>query len=131
MNVRIILAAAALLLSACVQPASAPPAGPEAVTPGAGIKVEWQAADTAEKCATISGDWRPICMRGMPACVVTYKDAGTACTDSSQCSGRCITGGTGARPDAPTTGICTTNSDPCGCFQIVENGKAGYPLCAD
>ena len=132
MIIRMILAAAALLLSACAQPAmTSLPAPPEAVAPDSVVKVDWQAADSAEKCATISGEWRPICMMQKPACVVTYKDAGKACTDSSQCSGRCITAGTGAKPDAPATGICTTVSDPCGCFQTVENGKAGYPLCAD
>lgn len=130
MNIRMILAAAALLLAACAQPAmTTSPAGPEALAPEAAVKIDWQAADTPEKCATISGQWRPICMRGMPACVVTYKDAGKSCSDSSECSGRCQT--SGAQPGTETRGQCTTLSDPCGCFQIVENGKAGYPLCAD
>ncbi len=34
-------------------------------------------------------------------------------------------------PGTPTKGTCVANSDPCGCFQVVENGKAGYTLCAD
>jgi hypothetical protein len=127
MSIRMMLAAFALALSACAQPAVAPPtAQPEVAT-----KVDWRSAQNAEQCSGIGGQWRPICMMGKPACVVAYKDAGKSCTDSSQCSGRCITGSTGAKPETPTTGICTANSDPCGCFQLVENGKAGYALCAD
>jgi hypothetical protein len=132
MNIRMILAAAALLLSACAQPAMTPSAAtPETLAPQAAVKVDWQAADTQEKCATISGNWRPICMRGMPACVVAFKDAGKSCSDSSECSGRCITSGENIKPEMPTKGVCTANSDPCGCFQLVENGKAGYAMCAD
>ena len=126
MNIRMILAAAALLLAACAQPAVTT----QPVQPEVAAKVDWQAADSAEKCATISGNWRPICMRGMPACVVTFKDAGKSCSDSSECSGRCIAKG-GAQPGTETRGICTTKSDPCGCFQLVTKGKADYALCAD
>ena len=81
-------------------------------------------------CATQGGNWQPICMMQKPACVLTYKDAGKACTDSSQCQGSCIVDGT-APADQPVTGVCKATSDPCGCMQFVENGKAGYPLCAD
>lgn len=124
--IRAILAAAALLLAACAQPAVTPPtdqAGP--------AKINWQAAQGPEQCATLGGDWRPICMRGTPACVVAYKDAGKSCSDSSECSGRCQVKGNSAPPGTEVRGQCTANSDPCGCFQLVENGKAGYPLCAD
>jgi len=121
-----VLAAAALMLAACVQPATAPlPVQPE--TPA---KIDWQAASTAEQCSSISGEWRPVCMMGKPACVVTFKDAGKSCSDSSECSGKCVTKA-GAQPGTETRGQCTTNSDPCGCFQLVTKGKADYPLCAD
>lgn len=120
------LAAAALMLAACAQPV----ATPAAETPVA-EKVDWQAAQNADQCGAIGGQWRPICLMGKPACVVAYKDAGKSCSDSSECSGRCVTGDTGTPPETATRGICTANSDPCGCFQLVEKGKAGYPLCAD
>lgn len=81
-------------------------------------------------CSTQGGNWQPICMLQKPACVLTFKDAGKACTDSSQCQGSCIVDGT-APPDQPAVGVCKATSDPCGCMQFVENGKAGYPLCAD
>ena len=124
---RTIIAAMVLMLAACAQPIGMP----TAAEPEAPAKVDWQAAASPEQCAAIRGTWQPICMLGKPACVVNYADAGKACTDSSQCSGRCITQGMSAQPESPVTGICTANSDPCGCFQIVENGKASYPLCAD
>ena len=130
MNVRMIFAAVALLLSACAQPAVAPlGAEPQTTAPAAVTKVNWQAADSAEKCATINGQWRPICMMQKPACVVTFKDAGKSCSDSSECSGRCQT--SGAQPGTEVRGQCTATSDPCGCFQLVTNGKADYTLCAD
>lgn len=124
---RTILTAAVFMLAACAQPAA--PTAPEGPVTNAPVKIDWQAAQTPEQCATLKGDWRPICMMGKPACVVTYKDAGKSCADSSECSGRCQT--SGAQPGSETRGQCTANSDPCGCFQLVENGKAGYPLCAD
>ena len=122
--IRAILAAAALLLAACAQPAITTPAQTEAPA-----RVDWQAAQNVEQCSTIGGKWRPVCMRGMPACVVTFKDAGKSCSDSSECSGRCVTNG--ANPGTEVKGVCTTNSDPCGCFQLVTKGKADYALCAD
>jgi len=125
--IRVLLAAAALMLAACAQPIAAPPAS----EPQAPVRVDWQAAQNAEQCSAISGEWRPICLLGKPACVVTYADAGKSCSDSSECSGRCITSDSGARPGSETRGVCTATSDPCGCFQLVTNGKADYPLCAD
>lgn len=124
--IRMIFAAAALMLAACTQPAMAPATQTEAPA-----KVDWQAAQNADQCGAIGGNWRPICLMGKPACVVPYADAGKSCSDSSECSGRCVTGDTGAKPESAVRGICTANSDPCGCFQLVENGKAGFPLCAD
>ena len=124
--IRTILAAAALLLAACAQPAATP-----ATEAPVAEKIDWQAAQNAEQCGAIGGNWRPICMMGKPACVVPYKDAGKSCSDSSECSGQCVTTSTGTPPESATRGVCTANSDPCGCFQLVEKGKAGYPLCAD
>jgi hypothetical protein len=37
----------------------------------------------------------------------------------------------GIQPEKATMGTCAPTNDPCGCFQEVEDGKAGYPLCAD
>lgn len=125
MRIRIILTSLALALAACTQPAA-----PTAVAPVDSAPVKPQQFLTEAACSTAGGDWRPVCMMGKPACVVTFKDAGKSCSDSSECSGRCVTKG-GAQPGAEMRGVCTTNSDPCGCFQLVTKGKADYALCAD
>jgi hypothetical protein len=125
MNIRIILVSLVLTLVACTQPAVSTVVAPVDVT---AAKPQQILTETA--CSTVGGDWRPVCMMGKPACVVTFKDAGKSCADSSECSGRCVTKG-GEKPGAETRGICTTNSDPCGCFQLVTKGNADYTLCAD
>ena len=117
---RIFILLAALVVSACAPM-------PEPTDVGSNKAVP---ADNPAACATPGGDWQPICMMGKPACVITYKDAGKACTDGSQCSGNCVTTSS-LEPEKPAQGVCTTTSDPCGCKQFVENGKASYPLCAD
>lgn len=83
-------------------------------------------------CAKAGGTVRKVCLMGNPLCVVTFKDAGETCSDGSECdSGRCRTKDMGMQPEKATTGVCAPTNDPCGCFQEVEDGKAGYPLCAD
>ena len=87
------------LMAACAPVLSQPDPQP---LPVAVAKIRPAAEPGA--CATQGGSWQPICMMQKPACVLTYKDAGKACTDSSQCSGSCITDGT-AQPDQPATGV--------------------------
>ncbi len=86
--------------------------------------------ENAEACAKTGGEVRPVCMRGMPMCVVPFPDAGKTCSDSAECMGTCRGDGS-AQPEKPATGICSRDTDPCGCFQMVEKGVAQYPLCAD
>ena len=87
--------------------------------------------DDPAACAKAGGTIRKVCLMGNPLCVVTFKDAGEACSDGSECdSGRCRTA-MGIQPEKATKGVCAPTNDPCGCFQEVEDGKAGYPLCAD
>ncbi len=87
--------------------------------------------DDPAACTKAGGSIRPVCMMGVPMCVVMFKDAGEPCSDGSECnSGRCRAQ-MGAEPGKAAKGICAPNNDPCGCFQSVENGVAGYPLCAD
>jgi hypothetical protein len=126
MNLRVIFAGLVFAIAAaCAQP-SAPVQDQQA----ASGPVKPPVIGTEAACKTYGGDWRPICMMQKPACVVTFKDAGKSCSDSSECSGRCQTSGS-APPESAVRGVCTATSDPCGCFQLVEKGKAGYPLCAD
>lgn len=134
MSIRNLLGAivAAVALAACAAPQTA---GKAADAPAADAPVVKEAYNEAlstdpAACKAKNGEIQRVCMLGKPMCVISYKDAGKSCTDSSQCSGRCQTEG-GAPPNQPATGTCQPTSNPCGCFQLVEKGVAGYPLCAD
>jgi hypothetical protein len=125
MTIRAVLVMLTLALAACTQPP--PPSSQQASGP-----VKPPIIETQNACASYGGEWRPVCRMQKPACVIAFKDAGKSCGDSSECSGRCITASPGSvAPGTATRGTCTTNSDPCGCFQLVTNGKADYTLCAD
>ena len=124
MAIRAFLAVLALALAACTQASPTPPtqtSGP----------VKPPIIETQNACASYGGEWRPVCRMQKPACVITFKDAGKSCSDSSECSGRCTVQSGSVQAGKETRGTCTANSDPCGCFQLVVNGKADYALCAD
>ncbi|WP_304187611.1 hypothetical protein [Phenylobacterium aquaticum] len=112
----------ALMLAACA-PTPAP-ADPQPVPVAQG--------PDAKACAAKGGTIRPVCMRGLPACVIPYRDAGKACADRSDCQGRCLyQGDRPADRDAPVTGQCQATSNPCGCFAEVEHGRYLRGLCVD
>jgi hypothetical protein len=125
MAIRAFLAVLAFTLAACTQAAPSPP-GDAASGPVKPPIIETQTA-----CSSYGGEWRPVCRMQKPACVISFKDAGKSCSDSSECSGRCTIQPGSIAPGKETRGSCTANSDPCGCFQLVVNGKADYSLCAD
>lgn len=137
----LLLALAALTAAACTAPAPAPEQqgafvgidGKPLVTPEGDIDHAVQDALTANPaaCAKAGGEVRRVCMMGVPMCVVTFADAGKACSDSAECSGRCLVKEAGAQPMQPAKGQCAATNDPCGCFQTVEKGLAQYALCAD
>jgi len=124
MAIRAFLAMMVLALAACTQASPSPPAQT------ASGPVKPPIIETQTACASYGGEWRPVCRMQKPACVISFKDAGKSCSDSSECSGRCTTA-MGATPGTAVKGTCTANSDPCGCFQLVVNGKADHSLCAD
>src|SRR5678815_476164 len=41
-------------------------------------------------CKARGGRTEPVCLAGVPACVIHHRDAGRSCTDSSQCRGKCV-----------------------------------------
>ena len=82
------------------------------------------------ECDARGGTIRPVCMMGTPQCVVTYSDAGRACRDGDDCQGDCRAGEMGPSGQA-VTGRCQADSDPCGCFANVEDGRIEAALCVD
>lgn len=135
---RKLLALAAFALAAACAPSTAPtPAAEPAAVPAPVVAPVPEAPPAAQiadeaSCKIAGGDWRPICRMQTLSCVITYPDAGKACTDGDDCAGNCegaVTGAAGA--GQPATGVCSTNSDPCGCHTFIEDGKATATLCAD
>ena len=137
---RILMVLAALAVAAC-SPAASPPAsepapaatpGPQTPAADPATPVPTPAVDQAS-CLSNGGEWRPVCRMQQPACVVTFADAGKACTDGDDCSGDCMAKSDGgfAQEGSTTPGFCAVNDDPCGCKQTVENGKATAAICID
>jgi hypothetical protein len=111
---------AALALAACHSPAPE-----QAATPA-------PRPETEAACAKAGGDWTPVCRMAQPACVRTFADAGKACAGGSECgSGRCVAADETASPGVKTAGVCLPSDNPCGCFNLVENGASMGTLCAD
>ncbi|OIQ69537.1 sulfide dehydrogenase [flavocytochrome c] flavoprotein chain precursor [mine drainage metagenome] len=100
---------------------------------GGGIPKSASAANAeAKACAAKGGKIQPVCMRGLPACVIPYRDAGKTCRDKADCQGRCLyQGERPADPETPVTGQCQATSNPCGCFAEVEHGHYLRGLCVD
>jgi len=135
----ILMALAALVMAACSGPQPAGISGPFVGINGKPLKTadgmidnSVQAALTAnpDACAKAGGQVQPVCMMQKPMCVISFRDAGKTCSDSSECLGRCQTAES-VQAMKPATGKCAATNDPCGCFQTVEKGVAQYALCAD
>ena len=84
-------------------------------------------------CTQQGGVMRKVCLSQSLACVLTYPDAGKACTDNSQCKGGCIYQSTGKPLPASgkVVGVCKQTNDPCGCFSEVVKGKVSPGFCLD
>ena len=95
------------------------------------------AGDERGACANRGGDWRRVCIAQEYRCVMPYRDAGKACSDSSQCDGECLVDLTTKctesgkcvdpvvpKPGDKVMGSCQIDDDPCGSFVIVRDGRA-------
>jgi hypothetical protein len=126
---RIFLIAAFLVLSACA-PSSTSQADPprdESTSPGGGASVR-----DAKACTDRGGSWRRVCLMGTWKCITTYADGGKSCKDKKDCTGQCrYQGDEALAPGSPVTGVCQRDSDPCGCFAEVRDGKLEGALCVD
>ena len=117
---RILIAALALMASACSPMASQ---APDAAT--------GQTAEAA--CAAQNGSMQRVGRLQTLQCVVRYADAGKRCTDGDQCAGDCRFEGDPVAlvPNAPLAGVCQADSDRFGCQTPIEDGKATPTLCID
>lgn len=97
--------------------------------------VERKIAPTAGQCAAKGAflDYRG--MFGTAMCVTRFPDAGKACSDKSDCSGRCITEDerflTPAAIGNSARGLCQPDDSLFGCYAEVVNGRIAQPICAD
>ncbi|HRE42632.1 MAG TPA: hypothetical protein PKY87_01525 [Terricaulis sp.] len=113
---RAILALFALTLAACAAPA-------EDAAP---------VQNTAEaQCAAQGGQLERVGRAQTLQCVITYADAGAACSDGSACqAGRCI-----AEPQedaqAPVKGQCQATNQQFGCYSTIVNGSVTTTICVD
>lgn len=82
-------------------------------------------------CLDNGGVIQSVCMFGAPTCVYRYMDAGDECSDSSECQGECRIESEFVEVGTKTTGQCSADSNPCGCHQLIINGKAAYGVCSD
>jgi hypothetical protein len=82
-------------------------------------------------CLDKGGVIKNVCMSAIPYCVQTFIDAGKKCSDSSNCSGDCRLENGFVNSGTKATGFCSTNSNPCGCYQRITIGKAEPALCVD
>lgn len=115
---RILVAGAALILSACA------PVAPQPETPVQSL--------SASECAARGGSMIAVGRMQTVQCVVRYSDAGKACTDGAQCQGDCRAEPTvTAREGQSVRGVCQADSNRFGCFTTVTNGKAEATLCID
>ena len=92
---------------------------------------------SVEQCASHGGTVREPDQSGWetaPICIVTTPDADRACTDSSQCTGRCLFGGgrlNDPRPGSRAVGSCEPSNYTIGCFAEVRDGRLTAYMCQD
>lgn len=85
----------------------------------------------AVACHKQGGEIKQVCMMGQQMCVLPYADAGKECSGSKDCLGTCRNVGDALEIGIKAKGQCSVNSNPCGCFQQVENGRAEPAICID
>ena len=83
-------------------------------------------------CAAVGGTIRPAGLLGYESCVQAYADAGTPCSDSSQCIGQCLNSAELVDFGTPvSTGQCEATDSGFGCMQEIVGGVADAALCVD
>lgn len=87
--------------------------------------------DTAAMCSARGGKWTRVCMAGALMCVVPTVDANKACRSGRDCKQGCLD--VGNEPDAEglITGRCKSDTNPCGSFYYIEDGKRAGTIHSD
>ncbi len=117
-----------------------PAAGPQSPTPPTGEGTEapgnqsyardMSAADKAA-CTSAGGTVQRRGRLGMEQCVRAFADAGKACTDTSQCQGKCVGSAGAASASEKVSGQCQADDRLFGCYSEIRDGKAAYAICVD
>jgi hypothetical protein len=136
---RFALVLSTLVLAACAPQDNATPPAPTAnetaaTTSDAKRRPEspFQKAMSPEKrkeCEASGGTVERRGMGGMESCIHTYADGGEACTDSSQCEGKCV--GAPGPETQQTAGSCQKDDKLFGCYSEILGGKPAYAICVD
>lgn len=117
----LVIAAAALLASACT-PMTSSPTTPS--LPGQSVE--------ASSCAARGGEIHRVGRMQSEQCVIKFADADKQCTDGDQCAGDCRIDATPfPEVGAAAHGRCQAESQNFGCHANVENGKATAAICID
>ncbi|HZW16115.1 MAG TPA: hypothetical protein VFF66_07650 [Brevundimonas sp.] len=143
MRSMIAAASVLILLGACApQPGEPePPVADIAQAPS----TEPPSDETRATCQARGGEMQRVGLLGTWQCIIRYADAGKRCTDGDQCQGDCrsevslpppppgppVVPKQSAPPPPAHEGVCQADSDPFGCFAVIEDGKAAPMLCVD
>ena len=123
-----IMGIAILCLAACASPEPvAPPEVPEST--------EAYVEGNMKLCAAEGGSYQREGMLGWWRCTMPYSDAGKACSDRSDCEGKCLTGadngGDWSFETGGARGVCQATDSPFGCYAEIIDGRVNGTLCVD
>ena len=85
-------------------------------------------------CEAAGGVWGRGGLSPQPFCNMRYPDAGAACSDASECGGRCLAAeraGDEKDEGEDLLGRCQTFTSEFGCYALIEGGQVGPTLCVD
>lgn len=84
-------------------------------------------------CEAVGGTIMRHGRLGAEHCVQPYPDAGEACSDASECLGRCLLEEEISNPVPGTAspGVCQENTNDFGCRTLINGGKIEGTICID
>src|SRR3990167_7543000 len=115
---RVLLLFSLLLVAACAPVATPDPSPVLEIAANTPRNADERAEAAA--CPAKGGHLARVGKAQALRCIITYADAGKACTDGSQCLGhRCSGDEKDEGSTTPVTGRCVATNDPFGCNVIV------------